>query len=547
MFSSSGRPLCIMGNVVDAQGRESVKTILVQNGKITNVHNGKVPLSLPDLILLELADNEVVFPGLINLHVHSEYNIFPLWQSPAVWSNRYQWRNNDQYTQEIKNFKEYIESKWIQDYLGFTKPIVQSYITEKDDHLTATSIAIAVSEVQKLHGVITELQAVAGGTTLVQQTIKLENNASLPSFIVRNTGDPAELGLPFTKKVFSVVDFVRPGPDFDAPGSPIHARDDTSAWPMMRHPSFTDFLTSLQEGNSRYYASIAHLAEGRAGYLQRGKPDGFSRREFTEFRKALSQLPNPEALKTAHLTLTHACGLDYSDPDTLDFLRDNHISIVWSPVSNLILYRDTIPVKALLDHGINVCLGSDWAPSGSKHVWDELKFARYFCDAVSLDVSSAQLLAMITQNPAAALGQIKAGAIQTGYNADFFILRKQSPDQSALTALQTQYDSAVRCTIVNGRVIYGDEDLFVNTLAVDYQRIPLEEGQAAAKKVVSINSSLNFDLAKGLAQVDALMLRYATETLRLPNLRRTRLLSADDHLYQVRIKLVKSYLAELLK
>ncbi|SFD36073.1 Cytosine/adenosine deaminase [Spirosoma endophyticum] len=536
-----------MGNVVDAQGRESVKTILVQNGKITNVHNGKVPLSLPDLILLELADNEVVFPGLINLHVHSEYNIFPLWQSPAVWSNRYQWRNNDQYTQEIKNFKEYIESKWIQDYLGFTKPIVQSYITEKDDHLTATSIAIAVSEVQKLHGVITELQAVAGGTTLVQQTIKLENNASLPSFIVRNTGDPAELGLPFTKKVFSVVDFVRPGPDFDAPGSPIHARDDTSAWPMMRHPSFTDFLTSLQEGNSRYYASIAHLAEGRAGYLQRGKPDGFSRREFTEFRKALSQLPNPEALKTAHLTLTHACGLDYSDPDTLDFLRDNHISIVWSPVSNLILYRDTIPVKALLDHGINVCLGSDWAPSGSKHVWDELKFARYFCDAVSLDVSSAQLLAMITQNPAAALGQIKAGAIQTGYNADFFILRKQSPDQSALTALQTQYDSAVRCTIVNGRVIYGDEDLFVNTLAVDYQRIPLEEGQAAAKKVVSINSSLNFDLAKGLAQVDALMLRYATETLRLPNLRRTRLLSADDHLYQVRIKLVKSYLAELLK
>lgn len=547
MLSSSGRPLCIMGNVVDSQGRESVKTILVQNGKITNVQNGKVPLSLPDLILLELADQEVVFPGLINLHVHSEYNIFPLWQSPAVWSNRYQWRNNDQYIQEIKNFKEYIESKWIQDYLGFIKPIVQSYTTEKDDHLTATSIAIAVNEVQKLHGVITELQAVAGGTTLVQQTIKLENNASLPSFIVRNTGDPIELGLPFTKKVFSVVDFVRPGPDFDAPGSPTHAHDDTSAWPMMRHPSFTDFLTSLREGNSRYYASIAHLAEGRAGYLQRGKPDGFSRREFIEFRKALSQLPNPESLKTAHLTLTHACGLDYSDPDTLNFLRDNHISIVWSPVSNLILYRDTIPIKTLLDHGINVCLGSDWAPSGSKHVWDELKFARHFCDAVSLNINDAQLLAMVSQNPAAALGNIKAGAIQTGYNADFFILRKQSPGQSALTALQTQDDSSVRCTIVNGRVIYGDEDLFINTLAVDYQRIPSEEGQAAAKKVVSINSSLNFDLAKGLAQVDALMLRYATETLRLPNLRRTRLLSADDHLYQVRIKLVKSYLAELLK
>ena len=547
MLSSSGRPLCIMGNVVDSQGRESVKTILVQNGRIKAIQNGKVPLSLPDLILLELGDNEVVFPGLINLHVHSEYNIFPIWQSPAVWSNRYQWRNNGQYIQEIKNFKEYIERKWVKDYLDFVKPIGQSLSIEKNESLTPVLMRSAINEVQKMHGVMTELQAVAGGTTLIQQTIKLENNASLPGFIVRNTGDPSELGLPFTKKVLSVVDFVKPGPNFDASGSPLQANDDTAAWPMMRHPSFDDFLTSIQEGNSRYYASIAHIAEGRSGYLQRGKPDGFSRREFTEFRKALSQLPNPEFLKTANLTLTHACGLDYSDPTTLDFLRDNHISIVWSPVSNLILYRDTLPIKTLLDHGINVCLGSDWAPSGSKHVWDELKFARHFCDVLALDISDAQLLAMVTQNPAAALGQVKAGSVKTGYNADFFILRKQSAQQPALAALLAQDDSSVRCTIVNGRVLYGDEGLFINTLSVDYQRIPAEEGNAAAKKVVSINSALNFDLMKSLTQVDALMYRYATETLHLPHLRRTRLLSADDHLYQVRINMVKSQLADLLK
>ncbi|WP_460965781.1 amidohydrolase family protein [Spirosoma litoris] len=547
MVSSSGRPLCIMGNMVDAQGRESVKTILVQNGKISAIQAGKVPLSLPDLILIEIADNEVVFPGLINLHVHSEYNVFPLWQSPAVWSNRYQWRINDQYIREIKNFKEYIEARWVKDYPGFINLSGQSLTAENQRASPTVSARSAISEVQKMHGVITELQAVAGGTTLMQQTIKLENNGSLPSFIVRNTGAPDELGLPGTKKVFSVVDFVKPGPDFDPPSSPLHANDDTSAWPMMRHPSFDDFLTSVQNGNNRYYASIAHIAEGRAGYLQRGKPDGFSRREFVEFRKALSQLPNPEFLKTANLTLTHACGLDYSDSTTLDFLRDNHISIVWSPVSNLILYRDTIPVKTLLDHGINVCLGSDWAPSGSKHVWDELKFARHFCDALSLDVSNAQLLAMITQNPATALGNVKAGVIETGHNADFFILRKQSARQSALTALQTQNDSDVRCTIVNGRVLYGDENLFTNTLSVDYQRIPATEGIAASKKVVSINSALNFDLRQSLTQVDALMDWYAAETLRLPNLRRTRLLSSDDHLYLARINLVKSQLAELLK
>ncbi|WP_080055119.1 amidohydrolase family protein [Spirosoma aerolatum] len=547
MIASSGRPLCLIGNVVDSQGHESLQTILVQGGRITAIQPGKVPFSLPDLIVLELADHEVLFPGLINLHVHSEYNIFPLWQSPAVWSNRFQWRNNEQYLRDIKSFKEYVEANWVTDYLDFTRPFIQTLKEKKSTILTPVMLASAISEVQKMHGVITELQAVAGGTTLAQQTIKLETNASLPNFIIRNTGAAAELGLPITKKVFSVVDFVRPGPNFDPPGSPIRAQENTSAWPMMRHTSFNDFLTSVQQGNNRYYASIAHIAEGRAGYLQPGKPDGFSRREFSAFRQALASLSNKDALKTAHLTLTHACGLDYSDPSTIAFLRDNYISIVWSPVSNLILYRDTIPVKTLLDQGINVCLGSDWAPSGSKHVWDELKFARHFCDAVGLAVTDTQLLAMVTQNPALALGSIPAGRIQTGYNADFFILQKQTPQQPALSALLTQDDRSVRCTIVNGRVLYGDQDLFTNTLSVDYQRIPTEEGNAAAQKVVSINSSLNFDLSRSLKQVDALMYRYASAYLHSPNLHRTRLLSADDYLYQTRINMVKMHLAELIQ
>lgn len=547
MLTSSGRPLCIMGNAVDSLGRQSIKTILVQHGRIRSMQDGKVPLSLPDLILLELADDEVIFPGFINLHIHSEYNIFPIWQSPAVWSSRFQWRNNGQYIRDIKNFKEFMDASWKHEPVDFVEPILQTLATEKHLALHDLSWTTAIREVQKLYGVVTELQAVAGGTTLIQQTLKLEADAALPPFIVRNTGAPGELGLPPTKKVFSVVDFVRPGPNFDAPGSPEQANDDTSGWPMMRHPSFDDFLSSVQQDNNRFYATIAHIAEGRSGYLQAGKPDGFSRREFTEFRRVLEQVSDKTALQRANLTLTHACGLDYSDRGTLDFLRDNHISIVWSPVSNLILYRDTIPVKKLLDHGVNVCLGSDWAPSGSKHVWDELKFARHFCDALGLDVSNAQLLAMVTQNPATAIGQAKAGKIDVGYNADFFILRKQSPKQFALDALLNQDDSAVRCTIVNGRIVYGDENLFVNTLDVDYQRIGAGEGKAAAQKVVSLNSALNFNLTTALLQVNSLMQQYAKETLNQPQFQRSRLLSADDTKYQMRIRELKVELANLIK
>lgn len=547
MYTSSGRPLCIIGNVVDDQGRESMKSILVQHGRIVAIQPGKVPFDLPNLILLELADDEVVFPGLINLHVHSEYNIFPLWKSPAVWSSRFQWRNNEQYFDDIKRFKEYIDTNWKHESYDFIQSVLYAPDSVNRPPLSSAALADAMREVLKLHGIVTELQAVAGGTTLVQQTIRLESNGKVPNFIIRDTTDPTELGIPDPKKVFSVVDFVKPGPDFDAPGAPERANDDTSGWPMMQLPSFDDFVTSVREGNSRYYACIAHLAEGRAGYLQKGRPDGFSRREFQEFQRVLTPLAEAGLLKNANLTLTHACGLDYSDKSTLDFLLDNRISVVWSPVSNLLLYRDTIPVKQLLDHGINVCLGSDWAPSGSKHVWDEFKFAWHFCDALNIAVSDTQLLAMMTQNPATALGSLRVGSIKTGYNADFFMLRKQTAQQPALAALHTQDDRAVRCTIVNGRIVYGDKNLFDTTLPVDYESIPASEGQIATQKAVSINSTLNFNLIKALSQVDILMYRYTNDIIRQPWLRRTKMLSSDDFVYQRQITQLKSILADLIK
>ena len=48
-------------------------------------------------------------------------------------------------------------------------------------------------------------------------------------------------------------------------------------------------------------------------------------------------------------------------------------AIAWSPFSNLWLYGETTDVPAARDAGIKVCLGSDWAPSGTKHVLGELK------------------------------------------------------------------------------------------------------------------------------------------------------------------------------
>ena len=57
-------------------------------------------------------------------------------------------------------------------------------------------------------------------------------------------------------------------------------------------------------------------------------------------------------------------------------LRQHHASVVWSPMSNLLLYGATVDIKALKAENLLVGIGSDWSPTGSKNLLGELKVAR---------------------------------------------------------------------------------------------------------------------------------------------------------------------------
>ena len=79
--------------------------------------------------------------------------------------------------------------------------------------------------------------------------------------------------------------------------------------------------------------------------------------------------------------------------------------MVWSPFSNLWLYRDTTRVDEAQQAGVRVCLGSDWSPSGSKNLLGELKVADMWNrERLGGAFSDAELCAMVTCNPADAIG-----------------------------------------------------------------------------------------------------------------------------------------------
>ncbi|HZD37411.1 MAG TPA: amidohydrolase family protein, partial [Actinomycetes bacterium] len=159
-------------------------------------------------------------------------------------------------------------------------------------------------------------------------------------------------------------------------------------------------------------AFIYHLAEGSAPSLIG---------EFTDLKDNDCLQPR--------LVAIHATAL--GDPEYADW-GPHGSSMVWSPLSNLWLYRHTSDVVAARRHGIRVCLGADWAPSGSKHLLGELKVADLWNRApggLGKAFSDVELCEMVTANPADALGwDRRIGRVQPGLLADLLVLRRRLPD-----------------------------------------------------------------------------------------------------------------------
>ena len=147
----------------------------------------------------------------------------------------------------------------------------------------------------------------------------------------------------------------------------------------------------------------------------------------------------------------------------------------------MLLYDDTIDAEALIQRGVNVALGSDWSPSGSKHVWDEAKFARFFLDAIGSKISDADVFKMVTTNPGRCLGLRQLGRIEEGAFADFFILRSPIESDNALEIFFSTTDRDVLATIMDGLPIYGNRN-FLGQFGLELQRLPRREGSAVADK-----------------------------------------------------------------
>lgn len=174
------------------------------------------------------------------------------------------------------------------------------------------------------------------------------------------------------------------------------------------------FLARL-EGRQRL---ILHLAEG---------VDATARGHFLSLKVPMK--PNETVQRWAineNLVGIHCAGLHARD---FRVMASHGGSMVWSPLSNLLLYGATARVKAAKAEGMRIGLGSDWAPSGSKNLLGELKAARVASEFAGGVFSDAELVAMATRNPAAMLGWDAAlGSLEQGKLADVVVINGTAGD-----------------------------------------------------------------------------------------------------------------------
>ena len=148
----------------------------------------------------------------------------------------------------------------------------------------------------------------------------------------------------------------------------------------------------------------------------------------------------------------------------LDLFQEKHLNVVTNPASNLKLASGIAPIQSMLQRNINVCLGTDGAASNNcldmfREMFLVTGLAKYKeKDASAVD--AYEVLKMATVNGAQALN-LNCGVLEAGKLADLIILDLHQPNMQpmnnvAKNIVYSGSKSNVKCTMVNGEILYED-------------------------------------------------------------------------------------------
>ena len=280
---------------------------------------------------------------------------------------------------------------------------------------------------------------------------------------------------------------------------------------------FVNLQAAMQSG--AVDAWMVHLAEGVRDADRRPGDPVSSRAEFAMLKA--------KGLLTDETVIIHGTALEASDfaemraaaSPRIDGTGDGRgAKLVWSPLSNLLLYGRTASVYEALGAGVLVNLGTDWTPSGSRSLLQELKVAdvalrdprllgagRETIPAFALAgkgligrqlaerALDQALVDMVTRNPALTLRWYdRLGSIEAGKLADLVLVRSSRTPGDGL--VDTVYRRLIEATerdvslvLVGGDPLAGDVGLMNALKPGDHEVLTSPSG--AFQKAIDVTTS----------------------------------------------------------
>jgi len=194
-------------------------------------------------------------------------------------------------------------------------------------------------------------------------------------------------------------------------------------FPIKNWPTASDFIND--------FASSAEAQEKLGPALAAGTPyiihlcegtDVGTRAIFDRLRRA-----DGTWIIGPSLVAIHCVALEDAD---FRVLSDNRAGgLVWSPLSNMMLYGGTTKIELARRAGLRIAIGCDWAPSGTKNLLGELKVAKIVSDHLGGLFSDRELVEAVTRVPASMMGwDAYIGTVEGTKAADFLILNGTNED-----------------------------------------------------------------------------------------------------------------------
>jgi hypothetical protein len=100
--STTVAPIVLFGKIV-TMGGEVIDSgaVYCQNGNITAAQKRTDPAPGGFSDAVQIETQGVIYPGLIDLHNHLNYNVLTLWNPPKKYGDRYEWRDAPSYHRDI--------------------------------------------------------------------------------------------------------------------------------------------------------------------------------------------------------------------------------------------------------------------------------------------------------------------------------------------------------------------------------------------------------------------------------------------------------------